>query len=127
MRKTTSKAVLVLSQLVLVAVLSLAGSLAGSLRGPALAAEASGPAKTDSEIQQCISERLAASPALKDQGLTASVSNGVATLSGTARNPGSKGTATRLAKKCGATGVTNNITISPSYKPVKKPVSEKKV
>lgn len=73
-------------------------------------------AKSDSEIQQCIAEKLAASPALKDQGLNAAVNNGAATLTGTARNPGSKGNATRIAKKCGATLVTNNISISPAFK-----------
>lgn len=117
MRKTSTRTLMILSQLALIALLSIGG--------PALAADEPGVVKTDSEIQQCISERLAASPALKDQGLTSAVSNGVATLSGMARNPGSKGTATRIAKKCGATSVNNNITISPAYKPAKKPASDR--
>lgn len=74
----------------------------------------------DAEIRQCIVDRLAASPSLKEQGLSASVSGGAATLSGTAKNPGSKGAATNIAKKCGASSVVNNITISPDYKPAKK-------
>jgi len=111
MRRT----ILIVCQLVLLAVFSLNAH-----------ADAS-PAKSDGEIQQCISDRLAASPSLKDQGLSASVSNGVATLTGTARNPGSKGAVTRIAKKCGAATVTNNITISASYKPAKKSAGEKKM
>jgi hypothetical protein len=75
---------------------------------------------TDADIQQCIAEKLAASPALKDQGFVAAVSNGAVTLTGVARNPGSKGNATRIAKKCGATTVNNNITISPSFKATTK-------
>ena len=111
MRRT----ILIVCQLVLLAVFSLNAY-----------ADAS-PAKSDGEIQQCISDRLAASPSLKDQGLSSSVSNGVATLTGTARNPGSKGAVTRIAKKCGAATVTNNITISASYKPAKKSAGEKKM
>jgi len=111
MRRT----ILIVCQLVLLAVFSLNARADTS------------PAKSDGEIQQCISDRLAASPSLKDQGLSASVSNGVATLTGTARNPGSKGAVTRIAKKCGAATVTNNITISGSYKPAKKSAGEKKM
>jgi osmotically-inducible protein OsmY len=111
MRRT----ILIVCQLVLLAVFSLNAQADASL------------AKSDGEIQQCISDRLAASPSLKDQGLSASVSNGVATLTGTARNPGSKGAVTRIARKCGAATVTNNITISASYKPAKKSAGEKKM
>jgi len=111
MRRT----ILIVCQLVLLAVFSLNARADTS------------PGKSDGEIQQCISDRLAASPSLKDQGLSASVSNGVATLTGTARNPGSKGAVTRIAKKCGAATVTNNITISASYKPAKKSAGEKKM
>src|SRR6266545_4909996 len=108
MRKT----ILIVCQLVLLAVFSLNARARETIDASA--------AKSDSEIQQCISDRLAASPSLKDQGLSSSVSNGAATLTGTARNPGSKGAATRIAKKCGATTVINNITISASYKPPKR-------
>ena len=118
MRKISRRAIVLLCQFVFMALLT-----------PVVVVRAdseSAAAKTDSEIQQCISERLSASPSLKDQGFTASVSNGVATLTGTARNPGSKGAATNIAKKCGATTVSNKIEISPSYKPAKKSGVEKK-
>jgi len=118
MRKT----ILIVCELLLLAVFS----LNARARESVFSGDAS-PAKSDGEIQQCISDRLAASPSLKDQGLSASVSNGVATLTGTARNPGSKGAVTRIAKKCGAATVTNNITISASYKPAKKSAGEKKM
>ncbi|MEP7272541.1 MAG: BON domain-containing protein [Acidobacteriota bacterium] len=134
MRNIHRKLSLLFCQLVLVAVLSPggviragnheSGSFSMSDSSVAVLATADAAAKTDTEIQQCIAERLAASPALKDQGLTASVSNGVAILTGVARNPGSKGNATRIAKKCGATTVTNNISISPAFKQ-KKPGTDK--
>ena len=87
---------------------------------PVIAADEFTGVSTDADIQQCIAGKLAASPALKDQGFIAAVSNGVVTLTGVARNPGSKGNATRIAKKCGATTVNNNITISPSFKAATK-------
>ena len=76
--------------------------------------------RTDAEIRQCISDRFLNSPGLKDQKFSVEVSGGVATLSGIAANPGKKGGATQVAKKCGATSVTNNITISPEFKSGKK-------
>ena len=76
--------------------------------------------RSDAEIRQCISERLTNSPGLKDQKFTVEVSGGVATLSGVAANPGKKGGATQVAKKCKASSVTNNITISPEFKSAKK-------
>ena len=118
MRKT----ILIVCELLLLAVFS----LNARARESKYAGDASS-AKSDPEIQQCISDRLAASPSLKDQGLSSSVSSGAATLTGTARNPGSKGAATRIAKKCGAATVTNNITISASYKPPKRSAGEKKM
>jgi osmotically-inducible protein OsmY len=74
-------------------------------------ANASQPAD-DAAIQKCVSDKFAASPSLKDQGLSVSVSGGVATLSGKAKNSGSKGAATNIAKSCGAKSVTNQITIA---------------
>jgi hypothetical protein len=103
-----------------VSVLALATILSLPLNADAAITAIVTAVKGDAEIQQCISERLAASPSLKAQGFTASVSNGAATLTGTAKNPGSKGAATNVAKRCGATRVVNNITISPDYKPAKK-------
>ena len=63
----------------------------------------------DGAIQKCITDKFAASASLSPQGFSATVSNGVATLTGTARDAGSKGVATNIAKKCGAKKVTNNI------------------
>lgn len=71
----------------------------------------------DGEIQKCISDKFAASASLKTQGFSVSVSQGVATLTGTAKDPGSKGAATNIAKGCGAKSVTNNITVTPKSKP----------
>jgi len=70
------------------------------------------PPKDDSAIQTCISNKLAASTSLKDQNFSVSVASGVATLSGTAKNAGSKGAATNVAKGCGAKSVVNNITVA---------------
>lgn len=72
--------------------------------------------KTDAEIEQCIKDRLAKAPKLKDQGFSVSVSGGVATFTGTAKNSGSKGGVTGIAKACHATKVVNNITVPASTK-----------
>ncbi len=71
----------------------------------------------DGAIQKCITDKFAAAPSLKTQGFSATVSQGVATLTGTAKDAGSKGAATNIAKRCGAKSVTNNITVSPPKKP----------
>jgi phage tail sheath gpL-like len=119
MRIISRKDILVLSRLLLLVLFSSAH--------PVIAADEPTKVGTDADIQQCIAEKLAASPALKDQGFVASVNNGVVTLTGVARNPGSKGNATRIAKKCGATTVNNNITLSPAFKATtKKGSSEQK-
>ena len=65
--------------------------------------------QTDPDIQKCIMERAAKAASLKDTGVNASVSNGVATLTGKVATSGAKGAATRIAKACGAKQVTNNI------------------
>ena len=67
-------------------------------------------AKSDSEIRQCIENRLASSEKLGGQGFTVAVANREATLTGTARNSGSKGAVTRIARTCGADKVSNLIT-----------------
>ena len=67
--------------------------------------------KSDSDIQSCISSKLAAAPKLKDQGFSVSVSGGTATFTGTAKNAGSKGGVANIAKSCGAKTVVNNITV----------------
>jgi len=66
--------------------------------------------KSDSEIRQCIENRLASSEKLGGQGFSVAVTNREATLTGTARNSGSKGAVTRIARTCGADKVSNLIT-----------------
>lgn len=80
--------------------------------------------KTDADIQKCISDKFANSEKLKSQGFSATVSNGEATLTGTAQNAGSKGAATRIAKSYGASKVNNNITAPAIPKP-SKPAEKK--
>jgi len=72
--------------------------------------------KSDSEIQSCVESKLAAAPKLKDQGFTVSVSQGVATLTGTTKVAGNKGGATNVAKSCGSKQVVNNITVEKAAK-----------
>jgi osmotically-inducible protein OsmY len=79
--------------------------------------------KSDEEIQKCITDDLAASSKLKTLGLSVTVSNGEATLTGEGKSSGNKNAAAKIAKKCGAKKVTNNITI-PSP-PATKPAAEK--
>jgi hypothetical protein len=80
------------------------------------------PGKTDSEIRQCIEDRLTSSEKLGSQGFSIKVNNQEATLTGTARNSGSKGAVTRIARTCGAVKVTNLIT-APSPKRSARPDS----
>lgn len=85
------------------------------------AKEASAP-KSDAEVAKCINDKFAASGAIKNG--KALVSGGVATLTGDVMSGGSKGGQTRAAKACGATSVTNNITVAakaPKAAPADKP------
>jgi osmotically-inducible protein OsmY len=75
--------------------------------------------KSDADIQKCIEDGLAASAKLKDQGFTAAVSNGEATLTGTAKSSGDVKSAGKIANKCKAKKVTNNITVSAPARPAK--------
>ncbi len=98
---------------------------------PAKAEKPKPAPKSDAEIQQCITDKLAAAPKLKDQKITVSVSGGVATLTGEVSNGGSKGAATKICKSCGAKSTKNNITVKKAEKPAKpakaaKPVDSKK-
>lgn len=90
----------------------------------ALGAGAAAP--SDADIQKCITDKFAAAPKLKEQGFSAMVSKGEATLTGTAKNPGSKGAAIGIAKRCGAQKVTNSITVkTPAQaKPGKAPTEK---
>ena len=76
--------------------------------------------KSDAEIQKCILDGMAASASLKEQKLEATVSDGKVTITGAARNPGSKGAATRMAKRCGAKEVKNEATVENPIRPKKK-------
>ena len=74
--------------------------------------------KTDADIQKCIEDKLG-STKLKDDGITVAVSGGDATLTGTTKIAGHKGNAAQFAKHCGATKVTNNITVQSTSKTMK--------
>ena len=65
----------------------------------------------DAAIQKCIEDKLAASATLKSDGISVSVTNGVAKLTGHVKNMGSKGAATNLAKSCGPKSLANDITV----------------
>ncbi len=73
----------------------------------------------DPEIQKCIEGKLSGG-ALKDDGVSVKVSNGEAVLEGKSKVSGHKGTATQIAKGCGAHKVTNNIIITRNPKPPKE-------
>jgi osmotically-inducible protein OsmY len=75
--------------------------------------------KNDDEIRKCIVEKFNNSEKLKSQDFNASVQNGEATLTGTAKNAGSKGATTRIAQSCGARSVKNNITAPAIPRPKK--------
>ena len=97
---------------------------------PAKVAKVAAAPKNDAEVAKCINDKFAASSAIKNG--KASVSGGVATLSGDVMSGGSKGGQTRAAKACGATSVTNNITVAPKapsaakVAPVEKAAAPKK-
>ncbi|MFN0084693.1 MAG: BON domain-containing protein [Blastocatellia bacterium] len=74
-------------------------------------------AKSDAEIQADIQKRLAESPKLKSENISATVSGGVATFTGTVKNSGSKGGVTGLAKAAGAKSVVNNIKVEKALQP----------
>jgi osmotically-inducible protein OsmY len=67
--------------------------------------------KSDADIQSCIESKMANSSKVKDQGFGVSMSNGVATFTGTAKNSDSKSGVNGIAKSCGAKQVVNHITV----------------
>lgn len=77
---------------------------------------------TDPDILKCIQERFASAPSLKDKPPSVAVANAVATITGEAKNPGTKGAATRSAKSCGAKEVKNDMTVLAG---IKKPAEKK--
>jgi osmotically-inducible protein OsmY len=77
-------------------------------------------AKSDADVQKCITDKFAGSKTLT--GGAATVSSGEATLTGEAKNAGAKTSAGKTATGCGAKKVTNNITVAaPAAKPPKAP------
>lgn len=64
--------------------------------------------KPDADIQKCITDKFAASKNITNGA--AAVANAEATLTGEAKNPGTKSGATKTAKNCGAKKVVNNMT-----------------
>lgn len=118
-----SRIIAALGSLVLMTVLSL--SVLAQDSAPAKPAETAKPAKsakatpkTDAEILKCLTDKFAASKTIKNGAAT--VSDGVATLTGEATSGATKGGATRSAKACGAKSVVNNITAPPKAKPAEK-------
>lgn len=77
---------------------------------------------TDPDIQKCIDEKVAKAPSLKDKKPDVTVLNGVVTITGEAKNPGTKGAATRIANSCGAREVKNGMTVAEG---IKKPAEKK--
>jgi osmotically-inducible protein OsmY len=67
---------------------------------------------SDADIQKCIQDRFANSASMKDNPPKVTVSGGVATITGEAKNGGQKGAATRSAKSCGAKEVKNEMTVA---------------
>ena len=73
----------------------------------------------DADVQKCITDKLANSK-LKDDGITAKVNGGEATLEGNVKVSAHKGNASQIAKNCGAQKVTNNITVPSKPTPTPK-------
>ena len=82
--------------------------------------------KSDADIQADIQKRLAAAPKLKSENISAAVSGGVATFTGSVKNAGSKGGVNSLAKAAGAKSVVNNITVEKAVMPAKVAAPAKK-
>ena len=71
----------------------------------------------DSEVQKNITEKYAGSQELS--GISATVTEGVATLSGEVQNPAAQTQAETLAKEVkGVKSVVNNVTVAPPPAPV---------
>jgi osmotically-inducible protein OsmY len=95
--------------------------LAGGVRAQSTNTNKAKPAKPpvdcstadDAQLTAAVKDKLLKAPSLKDLGLNATVSGGVATLTGTVSSGRLKGTATRVAKgvKC-VKSVNNQITVA---------------
>lgn len=115
------KKLFLLSSITLIVLLALTVSAQEMQKKPTKAQKASMPT-TDADIQKCIEEKFASAASLKDKKPTVSVSGGVATITGEAKNGGAKGGATRIAKSCGAKEIKNEMTVAAS---TKKPMEKK--
>ena len=121
------KLIALLSSSLLLATLCVAATTHAKSLGQAGAAPAKPakpvppPPKSDSEIQKCIQDKLAKAKTLGTESITVTVANGEATLAGTVKKSGEKGGATTICKSCGATKVTNNLTIEKAAKPTPTP------
>lgn len=110
-----------LSSITLFVLLALNATAQEMQKKPPKTQKASTP-MTDADIQKCIEEKFASAASLKDKKPSVSVSGGVATITGEARNGGAKGGATKIAKSCGAKEVKNEMTVAAS---TKKPTEKK--
>lgn len=106
----------ILFSFVIVALLSVVGLAQDAGQSTAKVKKAVAPAapRSDAEVQACMNDKFKDSKTIKNGNAT--VSGGVATLTGDASSGGAKGGATRSAKACGAKTVTNNITVPPKPK-----------
>ena len=131
------KIILLISAMLLISAFALAQTAApakspmnkpAAKEKPAKAPKIKAASTSDADVQTCITGRLAAAPKLSKEGFSATVSGGVATFTGNASNPGSKGGVSGIAKTCGAKKVVNNITIPAKIKPAAapKPAATKK-
>jgi osmotically-inducible protein OsmY len=105
----------------LISLLALAATAQEMQKKPAKSAAP----KSDDEIQKCIDDKFANAPSMKDKKPSVSVSGAVATITGEAKNGGTKGAATKMAKSCGAKEVKNDMTVAAGAKPAKKPAEKK--
>lgn len=110
-----------LSSITLITLLTLSVTAQDMQKKPAKTQKASMPT-TDADIQKCIEEKFTNAASMKDKKAGVSVSGGVATITGEAKNGGTKGGATKMAKACGAKEVKNQMTV-PAM--AKKPVEKK--
>jgi osmotically-inducible protein OsmY len=118
MRKLVKPLVLALCSLSLLVTIAFAQEMQKQPAAPkAKPAKAKAAMPTsDADIQKCIQDRFANSPSMKDNLPKVSVSGGVATITGEAKNGGQKGAATRSAKSCGAKEVKNEMTVAAKMK-----------
>ena len=110
------KLMLALGSLALLATLAFAQEMQKQPATPkAKPAKAAMPT-SDADIQKCIQDKFANAPSMKDKPPSVSVSGGVATITGEAKNGGTKSAATRYAKGCGAKEVKNEMTMAAKMK-----------